>query len=108
MTRDLNKSHTKTRDGKRNRVKKRNVYIIDKLDNINLLDAITQVKIGNAIKCVLYILYIIRPVFYSVFCSVPCFSKHPEVCVDTQNCSPVFLPFRRLFDENNYCNLLRS
>jgi hypothetical protein len=51
---------------------------------------------------------IIRSVFYSVFCSVPYFSKHPEVCVYIQYFSPVFLPFRMLSVENNYCNLLIS
>jgi hypothetical protein len=34
--------------------------------------------------------YIIRSIFYSVFCSVPRFSKHPQVCVYIQNFSPVF------------------
>jgi hypothetical protein len=52
--------------------------------------------------------YIIRSIFYSVFCSVPHFSKHLEVCVYIQNLSHVFLPFQRLSGENNYCNLLIS
>jgi hypothetical protein len=50
--------------------------------------------------------YIIRSIFYSVFCSVPRISKHPEVCVYIQNFLPVFLPFRRLSGENNNCNFL--
>jgi hypothetical protein len=50
--------------------------------------------------------YIIRCIFYLVFCSVLRFSKLPEVCVYVQNFLPVFLPFRGLYGENNYFNLL--
>ena len=50
--------------------------------------------------------YIIRSIFYSVFCSVPRISKYPEVCVNIQNFLPVFLPFRRVSGENNNCNFL--
>jgi hypothetical protein len=54
MTGDFNnrgKAHVKTRNEKWNGMK--NGAIIDKLDYIDLLDAITYVEIGNTIECTL-------------------------------------------------------
>jgi hypothetical protein len=54
--------------------------------NVNILDAITHIEIGNTVKWVLIIPFhsLIRSVFDSIFCSVLCFSIHPVVCVYIQ------------------------
>ena len=49
MARDLNNAYAKTRNGKWNGMKEGK--FIDKLNYINLLDAITIVEIGRTIKC---------------------------------------------------------
>jgi hypothetical protein len=93
-------AHAKTWNGKWSGMKNR-TFINTFKGNASHLDAITHVGIGNTIKCVFYYIEYdssisFRSVCHPVFRSVPCFSKHPMVCVNLHpNFSLVFLSISR-------------